>query len=216
MRYTILSFVILLFLASAQGSYAQNRFSKAADDAYADQMFMLALQKYQKAYSKVKNNKTERDRISLRIAECYRMMNNTKKAESSYKRLVTNAKYVKENPRILLSYADMLKVNGNYEEAIKQYTAYKENGPSDPRADIGIETCTQAKEWIANPSKYGVKWEKMLNTKEDDFAAAYADKKYGSIIFTSDRNRAKGKDLDNWTGLGFSDLFVSRIDRKGD
>jgi peptidoglycan-associated lipoprotein len=216
MRYTILSFVILLFLASAQGSFAQNRFSKAADDAYADQMFMLALQKYQKAYSKVKNNKTERDRISLRIAECYRMMNNTKKAESSYKRLVTNAKYVKENPRILLSYADMLKVNGNYEEAIKQYTAYKENGPSDPRADIGIETCTQAKEWIANPSKYGVKWEKMLSTKEDDFAAAYADKKYGSIIFTSDRNRAKGKDLDNWTGLGFSDLFVSRIDRKGD
>ena len=135
------------------------------------------------------------------------MMNNTKKAEVSYKRLINNAKYVKDDPKILLYYADMLKVNGNYEEAIKQYQAYKERVPNDPKAAIGIETCTMAKEWIANPTKYGIKWEKMLNTKEDEFATAYADKKYISIIFTSDRNGAKGKDVDNWTGLGFSDFF---------
>jgi peptidoglycan-associated lipoprotein len=216
MRYPLLSLLILLFMGFTPGSFAQNKFSKAADAAYADQMFLLALQKYQKAYSKVKNNKNERDRISLRIAECYRMMNNTKKAESSYKRLVINAKYVKDNPRILLSYADMLKANGNYDEAIKQYKAYKESGPADPRADLGIATCTLAKEWVENPTKYSVKWEKMLNTKEDDFAAAYADKKYGSIVFTSDRSGAKGRLIDNWTGSGFSDLFLSRVDRKGD
>ena len=127
-----------------------------------------------------------------------------------------NAKYVKDNPRILLSYADMLKANGNYDEAIKQYKAYKESGPADPRADLGIATCTLAKEWVENPTKYSVKWEKMLNTKEDDFAAAYADKKYGSIVFTSDRSGAKGRLIDNWTGSGFSDLFLSRVDRKGD
>jgi peptidoglycan-associated lipoprotein len=216
MRYTILSLLILIFIAVTPGSFAQNKYSKAADAAYADQMFLLALQKYQKAYSKIKSNKTERDRISLRIAECYRMMNNTKKAETSYKRLVNNVNYIKDNPKILLLYADMLKANGNYEEAIKQYKAYKATGPADPRADIGIETCTVAKEWIENPTKYGVKWEKLLNSKEDDFAAAYADKKYISIVFTSDRNGAKGRDIDNWTGLGFSDLFLSRIDRKGD
>jgi peptidoglycan-associated lipoprotein len=216
MRYLILSFLILIFMGSAPGSFAQNKFSKAADAAYADQMYLLALEKYQKAYSKVKKNKGERDRISFRIAECYRMMNNTKKAEASYKRLVNNAKYVKDDPKILLFYADMLKVNGNYEEAIKQYQAYKEMVPNDAKATMGIETCTMAKEWIANPSKYGIKWEKLLNTKEDEFAAAYADKKFGSIIFTSDRNGAKGRDVDNWTGLGFSDLFLSRVDRKGD
>ena len=216
MRYTILSLLVLVFMASAPGSFAQNKFSKAADAAYADQMFLLALQKYQKAYSKVKSNKAERDRISLRIAECYRSMNNTKKAESSYKRLVLNTKYIKDNPKILLIYADMLKANGNYEEAINQYKAYKEIGPADPRADMGIASCKTAKEWIENPTKYGVKWEKMLNTKEDDFASAYADKKYISIVFSSDRNGAKGRDVDNWTGLGFSDLFLSRIDRKGD
>lgn len=214
MRNTLVSLLILLFLASSAESYAQNRFSKAADAAYSDQLYLTALQKYQKAYSKSKNNKTERERISLRIAECYRMMNNTKKAEASYKRLVNNPKYIKDNPRVLLAYADMLKVNGNYEEAIKQYEAYKEYVPKDLKADIGIETCKLAKEWMENPTKYDVRWEKLLNTKEDDFAAAYADKKYGSIVFTSDRNGAKGRNVDNWTGLGFSDFFYSRKDAK--
>ena len=96
MRNPILFLLILFFTASAPGLYAQNKLSKAADAAYADQMFLLALQKYQKAYSKIKNNKSERDRVSLRIAECYKMMNNTKKAESSYKRLINNAKYIKD------------------------------------------------------------------------------------------------------------------------
>jgi peptidoglycan-associated lipoprotein len=214
MRNRFVFLLILLFIASTAGSYAQNRFSKAADAAFSDQLYLTALQKYQKAYSRVKKNKAERERISLRIAECYRMMNNTKKAESSYKRLVINTKYIKENPRVLLAYADMLKVNGNYEEAIKQYKAYKDLVPKDLKADIGMETCKLAKEWMENPTKYDVKWEKLLNTKEDDFAAAYADKKFGSVIFTSDRNGAKGRNVDNWTGLGFSDFFLSRKDAK--
>jgi len=216
MRVSFLPFLFLLFLYPSATLLSQNKFSKAADEAYSDQMFLLALQKYQKAYSKVKNNKVERDRISFRMGECYRMMNNTKKAEIAYKRLVVNSKYVKEDPKILLLYADMLKANGNYEEAIKQYQAYKEKVPGDSKADIGVESCTMAKEWIANPSKYQVKIEKALNSKEDDFAPAFADKKYNGIIFTSDRNGAKGRDVDNWTGLGFSDFFFSRIDRKGD
>jgi peptidoglycan-associated lipoprotein len=216
MRYPVVLLFIILFLVSSGSILAQNKYSKAADAAYADQMFLLALQKYQKAYSKVKNNKGERDRISFRMAECYRMMNNTKKAEAAYKRLVNNPKYIKDDPKVLLLYADMLKANGNYDEAIKQYETYKEKVPNESRADIGVESCTQAKEWIANPSKYDVKWEKALNSKEDDFAAAYADRKLNSIIFTSDRSGAKGKEIDNWTGLGFSDFFFSRIDRKGD
>jgi len=208
--------LLIAFLCLTLPSLAQNKATKAADDAFADQLYFTALQKYQKASSKVKNNKAERDRIVFRIAECYRMMNNTKKAETAYKRLLTNVKFIKDEPKVLLYYANALKANGNYDEAIKQYQAYKELAPKDPRADQGVETCQMAKEWIKNPTKYSVKWEKPLNSKEDDFAPAYADKKYGSIIFTSDRAAAAGKDMDNWTGLKFSDLFFSRIDRKGE
>jgi len=216
MRLKTFFIYLVLFLSFSIPAMAQNKATKAADDAFADQLYFTALQKYQKAYSKVKNNKSERDRISFRIAECYRMMNNTKKAETAYKRLLTNVKFIKDEPRVLLYYANALKSNGNYDEAIKQYQAYKDLSPKDPKGQQGIESCKMAKEWMANPSKYTVKWEKPLNSKEDDFAPAYADKKFGSIIFTSDREASNGKDLDNWTGLKFSDLYFARRDRKGE
>lgn len=207
-------FLLLLFLFSSL-IFAQNKFSKSADDAFTDQQYLTALTRYQKAYSKVKSNKAERDRINFRMAECYRMMNNMKKAEIAYKRLATS-KYVKTDPKILLYYADALKTNGNYNEAINQYKAYLEKFPKDARAQLGVETCTQAQEWIKNPGKYDVKWEKKINVKDDDYAPAYADKTHNSIIFTSDREASSGKDLDNWTGKRFSDLFIARKDRKGE
>jgi peptidoglycan-associated lipoprotein len=206
--------LLLLFFISSLIS-AQNKYSKSADDAYADQQYLTALTRYQKAYSKIKNNKVEKDRINFRMAECYRMMNNMKKAEIAYKRLATG-KYVKTDPKVLIYYADALKTNGNYNEAINQYKAYLDKVPNDARAKKGIETCNQALDWIKNPSKYEVKWEKKINGKDDDYAPAYADKTHNSIIFTSDREASSGKDVDNWTGKRFSDLFIARKDRKGE
>ncbi len=207
-------FLFFIFILSS-AVVAQNKYTKAADDAFADQMYNMALSRYQKAYSKVKNNKGEKDRISFRMAECYRMMNNTKKAMVAYKRLATG-KYAKQEPKVILYYADALKSNGNYDEAITQYQAYKEKVPADDKAEIGIESCKLAKEWMANPSKYQVTWEKKINSKDDDFAPAYSDKNHQNLIFTSDRPASTGKDVDNWTGLEFSDIFMSRKDRKGD
>jgi len=50
---------LLVFLITASMAIAQNKATKAADDAFADQLYLTALQKYQKASSKVKNNKAE-------------------------------------------------------------------------------------------------------------------------------------------------------------
>lgn len=213
-RFTGILILCILFLLTCEG-VAQNKFTRNADNAFADQQYMTALARYQKAYSKVKKNKAERDRISFRIAECYRMMNNMKKAEIAYKRLITG-NYAKTDPKIHLYYADALKTNGNYDEAINQYKLYLEKSPNDKRAENGIQSCIDAKEWMKNPSKYGVKFEKKINTKDDEYAPAYADKTFTSILYTTDRGGAKGKDLDNWTGLNFSDLFIARKDRKGD
>jgi peptidoglycan-associated lipoprotein len=211
-RTLLLSFFLLFLLASA---FSQSKYTRTADESFNDQQYTLALKRYQKAYSKVKKNKDERDRISFQIAESYRLMNNTKRAEVAYKRLLTS-KYIAKQPKIYLYYADMLKANGNYDEAIKQYKAYQEAVPSDSRGGAGIEASNQAKEWLANPSKYDVVLEKKINTRDDEFAPAYADKNFASIIFTSDRESSTGKDVDNWTGLEFTDIFSARKDKKGE
>ncbi|MGE5423930.1 MAG: OmpA family protein, partial [Syntrophothermus sp.] len=207
--------ILLLMILLAPPAFSQSKVSKAADDAFLDQQYLTALTRYQKAYSKVKKNKAERERISFRIAECYRMMNNIKKAEIAYKRLATT-KYADKEPIVILYYANALKTNGNYEEAINQYKRFQDKVPNDPRARVGIETSKQSMEWMKNPSKYEITLLKKVNSKDDDYAPAYFDKTLENIIFTSDRDASDGKAIDAWTGLEFSDLFIAKKDRKGE
>lgn len=208
---SIISLLFLLLLASPDLS-AQTRRLAAADDAFNTFQYTSAVSRYKKAYSRTKS-RPEKDRISFKMAECYRMMNVTKRAEVNYRRMI-KSDYARKNPVVYLNYADMLKANEKYDLALEYYTLYAENVPDDPRGTNGVESCNLVKEWIDNPTKYTVENIKKVNSKTDDFAAAYTDKFYNAIIFTSTREGSTGKSVDGWTGQNFSDFFQSRQDRK--
>ncbi len=205
--------VLGILIAIPTSSYAQRNPAKSADEAFAKQQYSLAIDKYKKAYSKVKKNKEEKNRITAQLAECYRLTGNYKRAEASYKRLIRN-EYDKRNPEILLHYANMLKIEGKYQEAIEQYNEYALRAPEDPRGVKGAETAALIEEWLENPSKYEVTNVKKINSREADFAPAYTTDNYNEIVFTSTREGATGKETDQWTGQNFSDLFIAKIDRK--
>jgi peptidoglycan-associated lipoprotein len=194
---------------------AQRNPAKSADEAFSKQQYSLAIDKYKKAYTKVKKNKEEKNRITAQLAECYRLTGNYKRALASYKRLIKN-EWDKRNPEIRLYYANMLKITGDYAAAIEQYNSYAERAPEDPRGRKGAETTALIEEWIENPSKYEVTNIKKINSREADFAPAYTSDNYNEIAFTSTREGATGKETDNWTYQNFSDLFVAKIDRKGE
>jgi len=212
MRIRILLFTFIFSLA-AFPVLAQSRAQRAADDAFNNMQYNVALSKYKKALSKAKT-KPEKELISFQMAECYRITNNTKKAEPAYKRLVKTA-YAQSNPLVFLYLAEAMKSNEKYKEAVPYFEKYAEAAPKDPRGKTGAISCTLAEEWLKNPAKYKIKNEKTLNSKESDFSATYADKLYNTIIFTSTREASTGKDVDNWTGQNFSDLFISKLDPKG-
>lgn len=212
----LVSVILLIGLLIAMPSYltAQRRNpAKSADEAFSKQQYSLAIDKYKKAYSKVKKNKEEKNRITAQLAECYRLTQNYKRAVASYKRLIKN-EYDKKNPEILLHYANMLKINGDYEEAINQFNSYAEIVPEDSRGRKGAETTALIEEWIANPSKYEVTNIKKINSREADFAPSYTTDNYNEIVFTSTREGASGKETDKWTDQNFSDLFIAKVDRK--
>lgn len=207
----VLSFLFIMFLSAGNLS-AQTRRMAAADDAFNTYQFNVAVNRYKKAYSRTKS-RPEKDRISFKMAECYRMMNNTKRAEINYKRMI-NSDFARKNPVAYLYYADMLKANEKYDLAQEYYATYTENVPEDPRGPNGVQSCKMVKEWVENPTKYTVTNIKKVNSKSDDFAATYSDKFYNALLFTSTREGSTGKGLDGWTGQNFSDLFQSRQDRK--
>jgi len=212
MNAKLLLLVAFIVSISLSGK-AQNRFIASADQAFATMQYNIALTKYKKAYSKSRS-KPDKERISFQMAECYRMINNTKRAEPAYKRLL-KTEFAEKNPLVFLYCAQAMKSNEKYADAKELFNRYAELNPKDPRGKNGAESCDLAQQWIDNPSKYTITNQKVLNSKEADFSATYSDKLYNTIIFTSSREAATGKAFDDWTGQNFSDLFIAKLDPKG-
>jgi peptidoglycan-associated lipoprotein len=210
--YRILLTTIIITGLLATKTYAQKNWAQDADNAFKTYQYYDAVGLYKKAYSKVKKNKAEKARIVFQVAECYKLTADNKQAETYYKKAIA-ARYTE--PIVHLYYADMMKVNEKYDEALIEYNTYKELAPKDKRGADGVESCTLAQQWKDNPTRYEVDNVKQFNSKDMDFAATYYDKKYKQILFTSSRDGSVGKDLDLWTGQNFSDLWLTVQDKKG-
>ncbi len=209
----VLFFFFALILSIGVQAQKTRYYAKSADEAFEDQKFALAVERYQKIVNKVKNNKAEKDRIYFQIAECYWHMTEYKKAKAQYKRLI-RSNYEKKQPIILLHYAETLKMDGNYDEAREYYNSYATIVPDDPRGLNGALSCDFIQDWIDNPSKYEIEYIKKINSRDSDFAPCYASSNFNDLIFTSTRESSTGKGKDEWTDMAFSDLFYSRLDRK--
>jgi len=205
--------LIILMLIMHQSIIAQRNPARSADDAFDRNQFSVAIDRYKKAYNKTKRNSGERERISYRLALSYQYTGNYKRAEATYRR-VARTEIDKKYPEMLLNFAEVLKVNQKYDEAIQYYTLYAERVPDDPRGALGAETTQLISEWIENPSKYELTFLKKINSRESDFGVSWASANFNEIIFTSSRENATGKEKDGWTNQNFSDLFISRLDRK--
>jgi len=207
--------LMILFAVSLQELPAQNRKAEAADDDFENMRYALAIPKYKKAYSRVKRNKIEKNRITYQLAECYRLTNQPRRAEAYYKRLV-RTNYDRTEPSVLLKLANAQRETGDYEDALENYQIYLEREPNDPLGKAGVESCKLAIEWQENPSNFEIDKLRRMNSREDDFSPAYSEPTSNAIIFTSAREGSTGKKEDEWTGMSFTDLYYTRQDKKGD
>ena len=212
------SFIILslLFVMLSTDIFAQRKNpAKNADLAFGRKQYTEAVDRYKKAYRKTRRNKDERNRITFQIAECYRLIGLTKRAEPYYKRLI-KTDFVNTHPEVYLNMAEVCKMNEKYKDAIEYYEKYAEKVPDDPRGRLGAESTALIEEWLENPSKYELTELKKVNSSKDsDFAACWTSNNYNEIIFTSNREAATGKEKDGITGQEFTDLFIAKQDRQG-
>ena len=209
-----ISLLLLMGLIVSTTAFGQRKnYARGGDEAFEDKKYVLAIERYKKAQSKIKNNKAEKDRVSFRQAECYRLTGNPKAAKAQYKRLHKTG-YDKKEPILLLYYANILKGEASYEEALEIFNLYAEAVPEDPRGFAGVESIGMIEEWLEFPSKYEVEYLKKISSRQSDFSPTYANDNFNELIFTSTREGATGKNTDEWTDQNFSDLFSTRIDRK--
>jgi peptidoglycan-associated lipoprotein len=203
--------LILFVFAEINPALAQSKKAIKAYSTYEAGEYYAAIDQFKDAYQKTADKK-EKLNIAFYIAESYRLTNNPKQSELWYGKVIAK-NY--ENPVAILRYAEALKMNQEYKEAKIQFQAYKELVPDDPRAVDGILSCDIAQEWIEFPNGYVVQEMKFLNSKMSDYSPFYSRADYQQLFFTSSREETTGQAEHGGTGQGFSDIFVSTMDRKG-
>lgn len=202
---------IIVIFAFTNVTFAQRNFVQEADTKFDNEMFYDAIPLYRKAFSKIRGNRVERARILFRIAYSYRMIGDNRNAETSFRRVIA-AKY--PDPLSFLYFADALKANEKYEDAAVQYAEFLKLVPNDPRGTIGLESSKLAVQWINNPTRFQILNIRKINTRENDFASSFADRRYRSLVFTSSREGSIGRGHDGWTGQKFTDLYMVELDRR--
>ena len=179
--------------------------------AFSLEEYSKAAELYKKAYQKTKNRAVKAE-IIFKQAECYRMSGNVKRAESYYKRAI-KAKY--PDVTVYLRYADVLRMQGDLDEAVPQYTKYIQLNPTDVRGEMGLKSCNFALKWKDLPTRYKVELMPVVNSRYSDYSASFGNGEYTELYFSSTRKDGLSDKIDDRTGEHFSDVWFTRINKKG-
>ncbi len=182
--------------------------------------YFEALPKLQAAYTKlgVKGKSiSQKGDMAFKVAECYRSMEQYDKANEWYGSSI-ELKYYEIQPSLYFWQAEMQRMMGQFDNAIKNYREYKKRkSASDLSHDVesAIKSCEMYKDFDAEESRFVIKCEVKLNKKEFDMAPSFIDKKGASLVFGTSREDITSTARDPITGEKFMDLWTAEFDAKG-
>ena len=203
--------------AMAVSAFAQkDSYTKKADEAFNNKQYITAVELYDKAYSKVKANRQEKNRILFQKTECYRYLDDKERSIKGYQRLV-KAKYYQVQPKIYLYLADFQRYLADWDNAEYNYKEYLKLVPDDPLAKRRLESIPYAKKMISSPTKHEIKNEKKLNSEWNDWKPSWDNsQECKDITFSSSRKNDQSKDKDAWTGEYFSNIYTAAKLKNGE
>lgn len=183
---------------------------QAARDHFKKMEYFSAGENYKAVFSKSKN-KDEKNEACFQTAECYRLSNDMKNAESWYRKTV---KADPKNTEAQLRLAQALKANQKFTEAIIEFNAYKKLTGGGELVENELKGCELALKWKNEKTRYIIENVKSVNTKWSDFAPSLYKK--DMLFFTSDREKGASTKVYGWTGNNYTDLYkvTYKIDKK--
>lgn len=195
--------ICILFFISALFGSAQNASIKKARKMYDSYS-------YDKVVERLEDKKDISVDARRSLAESLKMTGNYLKAEEAYSQIIQTPEKTNSD---LLAYAQLLKINGKYSEAVQQMEEYSKAQANDQRALMHIKNKNYAQELLKDKGQFRVR-DLQMNSAQEDFGLTYFK---NQVVFTSSRHDlllAKRK----WNGnnLNFLDLYVADIDSLGE
>ena len=214
----VVAFGFLMCVLGLSQALAQTSYADKADALFEQKQYRAALEKYDEAYKKIKDNKAERNRVYFQMGECYRLIHDFNKAEVVYKQLVSS-KYYKTEPIIYFHLAEVCRFNDNFDEAKVNYKKYLEIIPDDKYAKSRMESLDYVEQLVHDRTRHSIKKLDNWSTKWNDWAPRFLGDDTNTITFSSSRfgsgESATSSNSDAWTGQAFSEIYYVFRDRKG-
>lgn len=190
----------MLVATSINFANAQSKDTKKADQLFDRLAYTEAIEAYTSLIEKGKAD----EYVYTQLARTYTILNDTKKAESFYKRVVKNKK---ANPETLFAYAEILKANGKSSDYKKWMKRFVKANANDPRAAIYLKDQDYLDELEDRDPLYTITNADKINTKYSDFGSFTSDNK---IYFSSSRNTDRKNH--NLNGEPFLDVYSATTD----
>ena len=188
--------LIILLMVSLDIS-AQSKKEAIGDKLMNQYSFAAATQAYKRALDgDIKN-----ERIKLKLAECYRMLNDPENTAYWYGEVIQSKEL--QEPIDKYYYALALIGTGEVEEAQKWFDAYSKESPGDDRSLKYLEQLNNLDELFKDSSMYLLK-KAVFNSSVSDFGPTYYKK---GVVFVSARGEKSG--TFNWNESAFLDLYYS-------
>ena len=185
-----------LLLVVALSGCSVSRQARTARQTFDVGEYHAAIQKFQKAQRKEKDPKTRLEYDSY-IADAYWRIGNYRQAGQRYRNLVTR-NY--PDSLAIIRYADWLRMDEKYNDAIEMYKRQLDSFPDDRRAINGIESAKLTQEWLKKPTRYIVERERALSSRDADYSPVFISGLENNILFSSTRDGSKGKKKSAITG----------------
>ena len=164
--------------------------------------YVKAAKNYEKAVSKKSNNVAQK-----KLANTYRLMNDTKKGVDAYAKVVNQPN---AEPIDRFYYAQMLMANKKHSEAANVLREYLKSNPGDKLAENMLKSCESPEIFMKDTTKYTVTKAKIGNVTEFYGPVQYKD---GLVISAS--VDGKGKDKVPQTGKSYYKLYFTKKDKTG-
>ncbi len=212
-RHHISQSCLLLAACLLVSSCSVYRDIRKADKSYGYGEYTEAANIYSKAYKRIDaSEKDLRAQVAFRQGECYRLTNQSVKAENAYIKAI---RYHLPNDTVYLRHAQTLQKNGKYKPAATNYGYYLDNHPEDVQALNGLQACMQIEQWKADAKPYQVKKSTVLNLKRGNFCPILIPNDYQKVLFSSSANLKEGAKPSKITGLPENDFYMSQLDQFG-
>lgn len=194
----------LFLLVLGQGCSVSHQ-TRSAATSFENGEYFKSIAAYRNVYPKTRG-RDEKAAIQLKIADAFFRIGQYRQAESYYK----SATYKDpDDLTLLIRYADVLRVLGKYDEAIKSYQKYLKRFPNDLRAQNGVISCNSSKELLSKSTPYKIENLKEINSRWSDYGAVYPGLIETELVFSSSREEATGKKKSSVTGEYNADIFRS-------